>query len=831
MKRSNQLAQCPPNSFPLRGRGEGRFRIPAIPLLAILLVSTAQAASPQLTNIYPPGVQRSREQTITFTGARLKDAVEILFYDSGFKIKKLEVVDPQNVKVTIDVAKDCRLGEHMATVRTKSGLSDYRSFFVGALPAVDEKEPNNDFDKPQRINMNVCVAGTLQNEDADYYRVHAKKGERLSAEIEGIRLGQAYFDPFLSILDINRFELASVDDTALGKQDPFVSVVIPADGDYTILVREASYRGADNCHYRLHVGNFPRPSVAYPAGGKRGERLKVQLLGDAAGPIEQEISVPADPQAYGNLFIEDKGGITPSPVLFRPFDEGNILETEPNDDFNTANAAELPRAMNGRMQKKGDVDFFKFAAKKGQVWEIECYARRIGSPMDPVISLYKDDKPKSLIASNDDARGQDSYMRWQVPEDGNYFIRITDHLGQGGETYVYRVEMTPVKPALTIGIPRVERYGQSRQTVPVPRGNRYGTLIQATRADFGGPIELLPKNLIPGVKMAVRQMHPSTTLVPVVFEADDKASLNGNAVDFRAKLSDPKQKLNVEGGFQNDADFVLGEPNAAVFIDGVVHKLAMAVTDKLPYSIEIVQPKIPLVRAGTMNVKVVVHREPKFDAPLTLLFPFNPPGVGAAGAVTIDKGKSEGLYPINAAGDAMLGKWPMMVIGAADIDGQAWVSSQLAELEVADRYVAFEMKRAACDKGQPAAIQCTVTHSTPFEGKAKAELLGLPPGVSAAPVEFAKDTKELVFLVKTTSGTPVGSHKTLFAQTTITQNGEPIVGTVGTTELQVNEPLTATPAPAPNADAAKPKTPPPAAKPLSRLEQLRAKAHHQNDQK
>jgi len=27
----------------------------------------------------------------------------------------------------------------------------------------------------------------------------------------------------------------------------------------------------------------------------------------------------------------------------------------------------------------------------------------------------------------------------------------------------------------------------------------------------------------------------------------------------------------------------------------------------------------------------------------------------------------------------------------------------------------------------------------------------------------------------------------LFCQTTITQNGEPIVGTVGTTELQVNE--------------------------------------------
>ena len=448
---------------------------------AVLLGSRLHAASPQLTYIYPPGVQRGREHTVAFAGARLKDADEVLFYDSGAKVKKLEVVNPQNVRVTIDVAKDCRLGEHMAAVRTRSGISDYRSFFVGALPAVDEKEPNNDFDKPQSIDQNVCVAGTLQNEDADYYRIHANKGQRLSVEIEGIRLGQAYFDPFVSILDKNRFELASVDDTVLAKQDPLVSVVIPEDGDYTILVRESSYRGADNCHYRMHVGNFPRPTVAYPAGGKRGEQLKVELIGDATGPIEQKVTVPTDPHADAGLFIEDKGGITPSPVPFRAFDEGNVLETEPNDELKTANDAELPLALNGRMQKKGDADCFKFPARKGQVWEIECYARRIGSPMDSVITIYKDDKAKTLIAGNDDARGQDSYLRWQVPEDGNYYIRITDHLGQGGDTYVYRVEMSPVKPSLTIGIPRVERYGQSRQSIVIPRGNRYGAIIRATR--------------------------------------------------------------------------------------------------------------------------------------------------------------------------------------------------------------------------------------------------------------------------------------------------------------------------------------------------------------
>ena len=127
-------------------------------------------------------------------------------------------------------------------------------------------------------------------------------------------------------------------------------------------------------------------------------------------------------------------------------------------------------------------------------------------------------------------------------------------------------------------------------------------------------------------------------------------------------------------------------------------------------------------------------------------------------------------------------------------------------------------------QGQPAQILCTLAHNTPFEGKAKAELLGLPPGASAAPVEFTKDTKELVFEVKTTKDTPAGSHKSLFCQVTITQNGEPIVGTVGTTELQVNEPPAAAPAAPPTAKPRLPRRPPPRRKPLSRLEQLRAKA-------
>lgn len=779
------------------------------------------AASPQLSYVSPPGVQRGQEHVLTLTGARLADVEEALLYQPGVTVKKVEPVDAANAKVTVEVAPDCRLGEQLIQLRTRSGVSDYRSFFVGALPSVDEKEPNSSFDEPQAIELNHTIAGVLQNEDADYYRIRGVKGQRISIEVEAIRLGQAYFDPFLALLDKDRFELASVDDTVLAKQDCLLSVVLPEDGEYTILVRETSYRGADNCRYRLHVGNFPRPTVAYPAGGKRGEPLKVQFLGDGAGPIERDIVVPAEANAYHDQFVQDEQGVTPSPVPFRHFSEGNVMEAEPNDAFETSTAAELPLALNGRIEKVGDVDFFKLPAKKGQVWEVECYARRIGSPMDPVVTIYKADR--SGLVGADDARGQDSYMRWAVPEDGDYYIRVSDHLGQGGEMYVYRIEMTPVTPSLKLGIPRVDRYSQTRQTIVVPRGNRYATLIMATRADFGGPIELSGQGLPAGVSMKAPPMHPGMTLMPVVFEAAADAPIDGDLVDLRGKLADPNQPaVVVEGGFENNADFVLGEPNNAVYISGIANKVPIVVAKEAPFRLEIVQPKAPLVRSGTMNLKVAVQRDAGFEGPIYVQFPFAPPGVGAAGAINIDKGQTEGLYPLNANGDALLGKWPIIAIGAAEIDGQAWVGSQLAELEIADRYVAFDVKRAACDQGQTAQVLCEITHNTPFEGSAKAELLGLPPGATADPVEFTHGTAELTFQVKTTPDTPVGSHKSLFCQVSITQNGEPIAGTVGTSELQVNAPPAAAPAPpAAEAKPADPAAAPP--KPLSRLEQLRAK--------
>jgi len=96
------------------------------------------AASPLLSSITPYGGQRGTEAVVTLSGARLADAQEVFAYYPGVTIKKLEVVNDAQVKVTFAIAPDCRLGEHVFRLRTASGISDARTFWVGALPSVEE---------------------------------------------------------------------------------------------------------------------------------------------------------------------------------------------------------------------------------------------------------------------------------------------------------------------------------------------------------------------------------------------------------------------------------------------------------------------------------------------------------------------------------------------------------------------------------------------------------------------------------------------------------------------------------------------------------------------
>lgn len=800
----------------------------ALMSLAATFVASAQAADPTLSVITPRGIQRGAEHVLTFSGARLSDAEEILFYEPGFEVVKIEA-DPKNaniVRATVKVAADCPLGEKVAQVRTRSGISDYRTFFVGALPAVAEKEPNTEFATPQPIEQNVTVEGVVQSEDVDYFVVEAKKGQRLSVEVEGMRFGQTLFDPYIAILDSKRFELSAVDDSPLVRQDAVTSVIIPEDGQYIIEMRESGYGGDGNCRYRLHVGQFPRPTAVFPAGGKAGEEVEFTFIGDAGGPIKQKVTLPADGTTEMQIFAQDDRGISPSGHTIRVSPDPNAFEQEPNNTLAEATPVAFPSAFNGILEAPGDHDYIKFTAQKGQTYEVECYGRRIRTGIDPVMHVFRVRDGRALTG-NDDSRGPDSYFRFAVPEDGEYAIRIMDHLGRGGADFAYRVEFQPVTPKLTLGIPRVARYSQSRQRIYVAKGNRFGTLISASRANFGGELVLDDMQLPEGMSIVAAPMPANLNTMPVIFEATADAPLAGGLIDFRARLNDDNQKIS--GRFENRADFVISGPGQSLYVWKDVERLPIAVVDELPYTIEIVQPKVPIVRNGSMQLKVIAKKKEGWDEQINVQFPFRPPGIGASSSVNIPKGQTEVLYPLSASGSAAIGKWPVYALGSANVGGTAWASSQMATLEVAEPYIGIALQRSAVEQGQETEIVAEVQVLKELQANAKVELVGLPHKVTSTPMEITKDTKELIFKVTTATDSPAGTHKNIFCQVIVTENEEPIThARVGATELRVDKPLPKPVAAAPKKEEPKvvqkeaPK--PPAEKRLTRLEQLRLEA-------
>jgi hypothetical protein len=422
-----------------------------------VLASPTLANWPQLSIIQPRGGQRGTEQVVVFHGARIGDAKEIVSYSPGFSVTKLETVNDGQVKATIKIAPDCRLGEHAFRLRTASGISEMRTWWVGAMPVIDEKEPNGEFTAPQKIPLNVTVHGVIDAEDVDYFLVECKKGQRLTAEIEAMRLGDTLFDPYVAIIDMKRFELAASDDAPLVGQDSIASIVVPADGTYVIQVRDSAYGGNGSCQYRLHVGTFPRPLAVIPAGGKPGTEVEVRFIGDAAGDFTQKIKLPASPEPHFAVFAQDANGISPSGIPFRLSDLPDVIESgENNSHANATPVPQVPAALNGVIAKPGEIDHYRFHAKKGQTFDVHCYARRLGSPLDSVMYIAR--LNGGALVGNDDAVGPDSYFRFTAPDDNDFVLSLHDHLKKGGPTYFYRVELTTVVPEATVTLPRLVQF-------------------------------------------------------------------------------------------------------------------------------------------------------------------------------------------------------------------------------------------------------------------------------------------------------------------------------------------------------------------------------------
>lgn len=742
--------------------------------LILLLPLAAPAAAPRLVSVTPTGGQRGTDVQLVFSGERLQDTEEVVFYEPGLEVERLNLVTNRVVRARLKIGEHCALGEHHLRLRTASGVSDLRTFFVGPYPVVAEIEPNDTPAQAQKIRLNTTVTGVITAEDVDCFAVEARQGQLLSAEVEGMRLGRGAFDPRLALRETNGTVLADVDDTWLAMQDPFISLIAPHDGTYIFQLREATWGGDANCHYRLHLGNFPRPTAVYPPGGEAGQLTGLRFYSEATDNFDEDVTLPALPQEKFGVFAERDPLVAPTPNWIRVSPFPNVLSPGGNTDRPHAASVTLgpPFALNGVISLRGETDWFRFPAKKGVPLELNVYARQLRSPLDSVLEVF--DSCGRSVAVNDDANGSvDSALKFTPEQDTNYFVSIRDSLGHFGPDFTYRVEVTPATARVAVKIPEVSRNDtQSRQFIVVPQGNRYATLISAKRENFNGELRFGAEPLPPGLTLAAETLPRQAEAEPLLFEAAPGAPVGGRLVDLTATGTNGGGR--VTGHFRQNADLVEG-PNNTTYYSTSVDELYVAVVREAPFQLHIVEPKAPLVQGGTLELQITAQRLPGFDEPIEVTMVWNPPGVASQTEATIPKGATNVICQLSAADTAESRAWKIAVTGHAPVNGgEVYVSSQLAPLEVAAPFLAGKIQTLAVNPGKAATLVVDLQQLRPFAGNAKIRLSGLPERVTAREQEITKDDPKATFPLTVDANCAAGSFRNLFCTVEITQDGETI---------------------------------------------------------
>src|SRR5260370_734445 len=361
-------------------------------LLLLLFSAKGPAESNMPDYLAPRGGSRGSSVEVTFHGRELKDPREVLFYQPGIKAVGFTpgAKPAEEVKVRFEIAPDCPVGEHALRLRTTTSLSDVATFWVSPFPQVMETEKkigeNDSIEKAQPIPVNSTVEGQIlpgDTMDRDFYKVQVASGQRISVELESVRLGTLHYggdnDLAVRILDAEGKELGKSEGSAMYVQDPILSLLAPRAGDYFIEIAQQIFSSPKQVHYRAHIGTFSRPTGIYPAGGQVGATTAVHILGDPLGERTERIVLPKLPGDF-SYFAGEPGQRPPSPNILRVSPYPNVLKAD--GDGPTA-VPVLPAALNGILTKSGEVDTFRFTAKKGEARQNGVLARTLGSPMDP----------------------------------------------------------------------------------------------------------------------------------------------------------------------------------------------------------------------------------------------------------------------------------------------------------------------------------------------------------------------------------------------------------------------------------------------------------------
>lgn len=530
-------------------------------LLAPVIIPAGTAEEPSVSYIFPAGGQRGQRVAFKVGGHYLHGGAAFEMLGAGvtatariYKTNTLwfegpviplpasqQAEDyPKDYVGSVTIEAGATPGPRSWRVGNSQGVTAARPFIIGDLPEIVEQEMDGS-PIPVRIEMPVTINGRIfPREDVDIWTVSARAGEEYVCDVQARRIGSP-LEARLEVVDAQGKRVAEA--IASATHETQLSFKAPSDGLYQIRIHDINFGGLQHYVYRLSITRDPVVQSVFPLGGRSGTKTLFQLSGAAlpANAAWLDLRTNGSPVTARFSFDQRLANSVAIEVDTLP----EYLERDPEDRSAPQGTVDIPAILNGRIGVPGDVDEWPFRGRKDQQLELDLRARRLGSPLNSVVTLL-DASGKELTKSDDLSDEEtDSRVAFKVPADGIYVARVEErYRGRGGSRFGYRLKIAP--PALpdfavklganALNVVRTEVGLTEEQRKKRPAPKPASLRIDAERiGGFNGEIEFVVDGLPKGVSMKGGKIAENQTRTELVFTAASETTIGISHLTIRAR--------------------------------------------------------------------------------------------------------------------------------------------------------------------------------------------------------------------------------------------------------------------------------------------------------
>ena len=427
--------------------------------------------------------------------------------------------------------------------------------------------------------------------------------------------------------------------------------------------------------------------------------------------LEITINEKAEP-GMRELRLQTSSGLS-NPMRFQIGTQPEINESEPNnrstnggvhphpvlDKLLSSETLKLPVLINGQIMP-GDIDRFRFRARKGEKLEISVGARALIPYLADAVPgwfqavLYLYDAEGNEVAYNDDEGfNPDPALHYSVPSDGEYELLIRDAIYRGRQDFVYRISM------------KVETPYRKTDSTDAPLGDMVSDEIDALRDskeiepnDIAkrAPFVYLPKIIkgkiaSPGDIDCFRiKGRAGDTIVAEVYARRAGSPLDsllrlqdytGKVLEWNDDYFQKKNHLHVDhiGLITHHADSYLSAvlPKTGFYTlqlsdaqrqGGADYNYTLRISPPKPdFSIRTTPSSIYTSAGGINPITVYALRRDGFDGPIEIKMKHGPNGSEISGGI-IPAGAYRQRMTISVAAGAKAELYPLLLEGVASIN-------------------------------------------------------------------------------------------------------------------------------------------------------------------